>query len=259
MSEPAPVLLLHGFTGSARSWDELVASLTPRFRCLAPDLVGHGPPPQPRQPARYTMDACVHDVLASLDRAGASRAAVIGYSMGGRVALHLALAAPERVSALVLESASPGLSEPAERAARVASDDALADAIERDGLVAFVNGWEQLPLLALGPGVAAETRARLRAERLAHDPLGLANSLRGMGAGRPAPVWDRLAELGMPVLLIVGERDTRYRHLAEQMQRQLPDARLSVVPNAGHTVHLDQPAAFAGAVERFLRAQYAKY
>jgi 2-succinyl-6-hydroxy-2,4-cyclohexadiene-1-carboxylate synthase len=252
---PTPLLLLHGFTGSARSWDDLVATLGPRFRGLAVDLVGHGPGPQPGDLAAYAMQACVQDVLAALDREGVSRTAALGYSMGGRVALHLALAAPERITALVLESASPGLVDAAERAARVASDEALADAIERDGLPAFVASWERLPLLALGPHVPADVRTRLRAERLNHDPRGLANSLRGMGAGRPPAVWHRLAELRMPVLLVVGARDRRYRQIGERMLRALPDARLEVVAEAGHTVHLDQPDRFADLVGAFVRQQ----
>jgi 2-succinyl-6-hydroxy-2,4-cyclohexadiene-1-carboxylate synthase len=243
-----PLLLLHGFTGSLHTWDDVRPALEIRARTLAVDLIGHGRSLAPPEPQRYSMDACVADVLRALDAHGIEQAAVLGYSMGGRVALRLTLAAPRRVSRLILESTSPGLEDPVERAARVASDEALADTIERDGLATFLAGWEQLPLLALDASVPAERRARLRAERLANTPVGLANSLRGMGAGRQPPVWDRLAELRLRVLLIVGERDATYRAIAERLGRLLPRADVVVVPGAGHTVHIDQPVLFVDAV-----------
>ena len=257
MSSPVPLLLLHGFSGSAASWDDVrrhIQTGLPKtgLPTLALDLVGHGTAPVPADPRRYSMAACVGDVLRELDARAVPRAPVLGYSMGGRVALHLALTAPGRVPALILASASPGIQDPAERAARIAADEELARFVEREGIHAFVERWERVPLLALGPHVSDEVRARQRRERLAKDPRGLAGSLRGMGAGQQAPVWDRLGELHMPVLLMVGERDARYRAVAERMSGLLPDARLKVVPHAGHTVHLDQPAAVASLVTRFL-------
>jgi 2-succinyl-6-hydroxy-2,4-cyclohexadiene-1-carboxylate synthase len=197
------------------------------------------------------MEGCVHDLLDLLDARHIRQVVAVGYSMGGRVALHLALAAPRRVRGLVLESASPGIEDPDQRAERVASDEALAALVERDGIEAFVERWERLPLLALGPDVPDEVRAGLRAQRLAHHPRGLAGSLRGMGAGRSPPVWHRLPELDMPVLLVVGARDARYRALAERMRQALPRARLEVVQDAGHMPHVERPAAFGSLVEDF--------
>jgi pimeloyl-ACP methyl ester carboxylesterase len=154
-----PLLLLHGFTGSAATWRPLAERLAPLRRTIAVDLIGHGLSDAPADPARYSMEHCLADLLALLDALGLARAAVLGYSLGGRVALQLVAAAPERVSALVLESASPGLASAAERAARAAADDALSTAIERDGLAAFVAGWEQLPLWASQAALPAELRA----------------------------------------------------------------------------------------------------
>jgi 2-succinyl-6-hydroxy-2,4-cyclohexadiene-1-carboxylate synthase len=247
---PAPLLLLHGFTGSAASWDELCRALGSRLQTLAADLVGHAPPPAPADPARYSMEACVEELRALLE----GPTCVLGYSMGARVALHLALAVPEGIAGLVLESASPGIEDPNERAARVAADEELATFIEQRGLEAFVERWERTPLLALGPHVPEAARTRQREQRLARDPRGLASSLRGMGAGRQAPVWHRLPELRLPVLLIVGERDTKYQAIAQRMLELLPRARLEVVPDAGHTVHLEQPARFAAVVTEFVES-----
>lgn len=255
--EGPAVLLLHGFTGSAETWAPHRAAWE-GFTAVAVDLLGHGRSDCPADPARYRVERCVEDLLAVLDRLGFGRAAVLGYSMGGRVALRLALRAPERVWALVLESASPGIEDPEERAARVRSDDALAADIERDGIEAFVARWEALPLWASQARLPAEVRERLRAQRLRNSPVGLANSLRGMGAGQEEPVLDRLDRLTLPVLLLAGALDGKYCGLAREMARRLPCARLAVVPEAGHAVHLEQPAAFQAAVRAFLQEHKPK-
>jgi 2-succinyl-6-hydroxy-2,4-cyclohexadiene-1-carboxylate synthase len=152
---------------------------------------------------------------------------------------------PKRVSTLVLESASPGIDDADERQRRVGSDAALAQRILRHGIEAFVAEWESVPLLAAAPHVSADRLAHQHALRLQNRPLGLANSLRGMGAGQQLPLWSRLHELTQPVLLIVGGLDSRYRQIAERMQPLLPACEVAVVPDAGHTVHVDQPPAFA--------------
>ncbi|MDI3340690.1 MAG: 2-succinyl-6-hydroxy-2,4-cyclohexadiene-1-carboxylate synthase [Sphaerobacter sp.] len=247
-----PLLLLHGFTGSAATWAPLLPALQRHVTTVAPDLIGHGHSDAPADPARYAMDRCVADLVALLDALAIERTAVLGYSMGGRVALHLALAAPERVTALVLEGASPGIADPAERAARAASDAALAEQIEREGLASFVDAWERLPLFATQQRLPAATRARLRAQRLAHTPRGLANSLRGMGAGVMPPVHDRLGEIQVPALLIAGELDGKYRALCQTMAAAMPRATAAIIPDAGHAAHLEQPAAFTQAVLAFL-------
>jgi 2-succinyl-6-hydroxy-2,4-cyclohexadiene-1-carboxylate synthase len=247
------LLLLHGFTGSVRSWDAIRPALAAFARVIAVDLVGHGRSAAPADARRYTMAWAARDVCALLDRLGVERAHALGYSMGGRVALHFGVAAPQRVASLVLESASPGIQDETERARRVASDAALAERVERDGIEAFVDQWERQPLLALAPHVSDQIRARQRAERLANQPNGLANSLRGMGAGAQAPVWDALQALDCPVTLISGELDMRYGEIAHRMSELLPRARLTVSPNAGHTVHLDQPEWFVEQVRLALK------
>lgn len=250
-SGPA-LLLLHGFTGSGASWDRHLPTFSRGYSTVAVDLIGHGASDAPVDPGRYRMERCVADLVALLDHLGIDRAAVLGYSMGGRVALHLALAAPERVSALVLESASPGIADPAARQARVRSDEALAEMIEREGLEAFVDYWERVPLFATQERLPADVRDRVRRRRLASSPRGLANSLRGMGAGAIEPVVDRLGQIRAPTLIIVGELDRKYRDLGRMMESTVPNVRLEVVPNAGHTVHLEQPEAFERAVLAYL-------
>ena len=246
------LLLLHGFTGSSETWRPFFAALTAHRRVIAPDLVGHGHTAAPDDLAHYRMDECVGDLLALLDGLGVGKFAVLGYSMGGRVALHLTLTVPERISALILASASPGIVDPDERAERARSDVALAELIEREGIEAFVAQWERQPLFASQWSLPAEVRARLRAERLRQRPHGLANSLRGMGTGAMPPVWNRLEELEVPVLVLAGELDSKYVTIARAMAERLPRAQVAIVPEAGHAVHLEQPARFLERVTAFL-------
>jgi 2-succinyl-6-hydroxy-2,4-cyclohexadiene-1-carboxylate synthase len=168
-----------------------------------------------------------------------------GYSMGGRIALHAALARPELVRRLVLIGASPGIADTEERAARRRADEALADRIEAIGVEAFAQEWRQLPLWE---GQPERVRAAAHADRLRNTAAGLADALRGLGTGALPPLWDRLGELPMPVTLVVGERDAKFREIAEQMAARLADARIEVVPGAGHAAQLERPDLAAAAL-----------
>jgi 2-succinyl-6-hydroxy-2,4-cyclohexadiene-1-carboxylate synthase len=246
--EGPPLVMLHGFTGSARAWDDVLADLRGTARVIRVDLIGHGQSASPPDAARYTLDWAARDLVELLDNLGCEQVDLLGYSLGGRVALHFATRARRRLRRLILESATPGIEDAAERARRVASDEALADRLLRDGLPAFVEEWERQPLLRPAAHVSQAARARQHQLRLQNTSLGLANSLRGMGTGQQQPLWAQLGALDLPVALIVGEDDARYCAIARRMLAGLPRAALTVVPTAGHTVHLDQPPAFVKAV-----------
>jgi 2-succinyl-6-hydroxy-2,4-cyclohexadiene-1-carboxylate synthase len=247
-----PAVVLHGFTGSGATMDGVVQALRTGGRQVsAPDLVGHGPPPAPTSAAAYTMDACVESIADRLD--GPTH--VVGYSMGGRVALTLAVAHAHRVATLALIGASPGLAGEAARAERRAADEALATSIESDGIETFVDRWESLPLFATRAArLDAGARAAIRGARLAHDPAGLAASLRGMGAGSMRALHDDLGRLAMPVLLIAGADDVKYCQIAADTAACLPDARVVVVPGAGHAAHLERPDVVHAELARFVAA-----
>lgn len=247
-----PLILLHGFTGSADTWAPFAHSLGRRFELIAVDLLGHGASDSPADPNRYTMHHTVDDLLALLDRLELEQVDLLGYSMGGRIALHLALAAPQRIAALVLESTGPGIADATERAERQCSDAELATMIEREGVEAFINRWERQPLFATQTSLPSELRARLRAQRLLSNPIGLANSLRGAGAGAHDPLHARLADLHQPTLLIAGDLDPKYTEIARLMAESLPSAKLDIVTHAGHAVHLEQPATFTQSVLQFM-------
>lgn len=249
-----PLLLLHGFTGSGEGWGQLRDALAERVTAITLDLPGHGRSTSPADPARYALSRFVDDLCRVLDALGLERTSLLGYSLGGRAALRFALERPGRVAALVIESASPGIAEPFERAARVAADAALADRIEQDGITAFVDDWERLPLWASQASLPPDARLRLRAQRLRNERRGLANSLRGAGAGLDLPVLGRLGTLDVPTLLVAGALDRKYAELAREMEGAIPGAQLAIVPGAGHAVHVERPDAFAALVLRFLGA-----
>ena len=248
-----PVVFLHGFTGSGETWASHLEAVG-AFTTLRIDFLGHGRSDAPGDVRRYGMAACISDILSLLDCLRIPRFALVGYSMGGRVAMRVALHAPERVWALILESTSPGIAEAAERRARARQDSVLAQRIRNEGVAAFVDYWQSIPLFSSQSRLPEATRQGLRTQRLQHSAEGLANSLQGLGAGMQEPVLNALRSLQLPVLLLAGELDTKYCGLANEMAVALPHSRLRVVPGAGHAVHLEQPAAFDEAVAAFLQA-----
>ncbi|MDE2776256.1 MAG: 2-succinyl-6-hydroxy-2,4-cyclohexadiene-1-carboxylate synthase [Chloroflexota bacterium] len=242
------LVLLHGFSGDASTWRAIIERLADKFQLIAIDLLGHGASDAPADIASYRMEAVAADIVDLLDQLAVCDPYLLGYSMGGRLALFLACAYPSRFSALILESASPGLADQRARADRRLKDDQLADQIEKAGVASFVANWESLPLWS------TQSKARIRAQRaqrLANRSQGLANSLRGMGAGAQPNLWRQLPKLNLPTCLIVGERDDKFRRINQDMASAIPRSRLSLIPAAGHNTHLEEPDAFCQAIRAF--------
>jgi 2-succinyl-6-hydroxy-2,4-cyclohexadiene-1-carboxylate synthase len=231
---PETLVLLHGFAGTHRTWDGVAGRLDPeRYRPLALDLPGHGEQADAERPISFA--GCVEHVLARTPE----RFALCGYSLGGRVALHVALAAPERVSRLVLVAATAGIEDSGERAARSEADRRLADEVESGSTEDFVARWCAQPMFAEDPpAVDALAREDYRRNR----PDAIAAVLRGIGTGEMAPLWDRLHELKMPVTVLVGDRDTKFQALGRRMADLAPQAIAKMVPG-GHRLPLEDPAA----------------
>lgn len=234
------LVLLHGFTNTGASWEPVIRASAAQYRPLAPDIRGQG---TASATTPVTLNAVIADVAALVP--AQERFTLVGYSMGGRIALHVALALPERVDRLVLIGASPGLADAAERTARQEADERLAAELEEMSIDEFARRWAQTPVLA---GVADELAARAHADRLRSTPDGLARSLRGLGTGALPPLWERLGELIRPVTLITGERDQKFTAIAIEMAALMPDAEHVVVPGAGHAVHLEAPDAVAAII-----------
>ena len=250
------VLLLHGFTGTSAAWDEHAAGLVPRLRVLAPCLPGHGETVAPHD--AMSVEATADALAVLLERHRAVPAHVVGYSLGARVALRLALTHPDAVDRLILESPSPGFETDAERAARRAADETLAARLETDGIEAFVDDWERSPIFASHAALDPERAARVRAMRLGNEPGGLAASLRHAGQGAMEPLFDRLGTLHKPTLVIAGALDELGRPRAERVATAIPGARLTVVDGAGHTPHDERPEAFLRLVLEFLEEEPAR-
>jgi len=250
--EGSAFLLLHGFTGSAATWRTFLPSWSRRFRVIAIDCLGHGQSDAPPDPARYSTEHAVRDLAAMLDQLHVGQAHLLGYSMGGRLALSFAMMLPERVRSLILESSSPGLRTEEERTERRRSDEALAARIEREGIEKFVDYWENIPMFHTMRRLPEEVRAAIREQRLASTAQGLAGNLRGMGTGAQPSWWERLDELTMPVQLIVGELDEKFTAIGRYMSELIPDCRLVEVQDAGHAVHVEQADFFDTIVMDFL-------
>ena len=248
-----PLLLLHGFTGAGHSWLEHLPGLAHDYRLICPDILGHGYSDSPPQPASYRMPAVAADLIDLLEQLGIGRAHLLGYSMGGRLALMMALHYPRRFDSLLLESASPGLASDSDRQRRRQSDEALADMIEARGIAWFVDHWQRLPLWHSQASLTADRVMAQRRERLAHNPRGLANSLRGMGAGAQPSLWGRLQELRLPTLLLAGQRDDKFLKINRAMAERIPAAQLRIIADAGHNCHLEAPAAFERVLRSFLQ------
>ena len=246
--DPA-LLLLHGFTGTGSVWATFGAGLRRRhIRTIAPDLPGHG---RSASPASASVERTAQDMAGLLERLGAAPAGVLGYSLGARVALRLAVVHPDAVARLVLESPSAGIADAAEREARRRADEQLADEIERDGIEAFVDRWERNPIFASHARLDPRVARVQREFRLRNTAAGLALSLRVAGQGAMQPLHDRLGSVRAPTLVIAGALDPA-RPRAELVAAGIPGARLAIVDRAGHTPHLERPTAFRRLVIDFL-------
>lgn len=231
-------MLVHGFTQTGRSWEPIAVPLAAGHEIVTVDAPGHG--------GSATVRADVAGGAELLGRAG-GRATYVGYSMGGRLCLHLAVARPDLVERLVLVSATSGIDDAGERAARRAADEQLAASIERDGVEAFLARWVAQPLFATLADPGLDDRRRNTAD-------GLAASLRLAGTGTQEPLWDVLPGVTMPVLLVAGALDAKFVAAAERMAALLPRATVAIIDDAGHTVHLERPDAFLAALDPWLTA-----
>jgi len=246
------LVLLHGFTGSTKTWQRVIELLPDTVKIVTIDLLGHGKTESPKDPSRYSMIEQVKDLEEIFQQLDLHDFTLLGYSMGGRVALSYAVRFPKRIKRLILESSSPGLQTEEEQALRRQSDERLADEIEEKGIHWFVEKWENIPLFASQKRLPEEVQQAVREERLSQTETGLANSLRGMGTGAQASLWRKLIRLNMPVLLITGELDQKFIHIAEQMMLQLPNAQHITVQNVGHSIHVENPEQFATIVKGVL-------
>lgn len=234
------LVFVHGFTQTSRSWETVADHFAAhRYEVLLVDLPGHGDSAGVRADLRRTAD-----LLATTAGTGT----YIGYSLGGRVCLHLALMYPHVVDRLALLGATPGIIDDDERAARRTSDEHLAQHIIDVGVEAFIDEWAAQPLF---DGLVLDDAER--ADRLRNTAAGLASSLRLSGTGTQVPLWERLVELNMPVLTMAGGRDAKFIPIAERIAASVPAGTFGVIHDAGHAAHLQQPVQVITRLEAFLK------
>ena len=240
-------LVLHGFAGSGVEMVDLAERL-PGTK-LVFDLVGHGASPVPRNVDAYRMDAIVAGLVTELDARGLERIDIVGYSMGGRIALGMVALAPDRVRSAAVIGARAGIADPSERAERRRHDEQLADDIEAHGAAWFARRWLEQPVYETQRRLGAAHMASVHTARGAVDAIGVANSLRGCGAGAQPYLLDGLAVGDFPVAVLVGEFDQKFIAIARVIADRVPSAHLAVIPGSGHATHIEAPDATAAAIK----------
>ncbi|WP_058306870.1 2-succinyl-6-hydroxy-2,4-cyclohexadiene-1-carboxylate synthase [Gracilibacillus massiliensis] len=248
-----PIVFLHGFTGSTQTWQSII-SFFPKNECILIDLPGHG---QTKASVK-SMEDCCADLKMLLAHLQLDEIDLVGYSMGGRTALSFACYYPEIIRTLILESASPGLKAKQDLHERQEKDAQLADFILHHTIEDFVDKWENIPLFDSQKQLPFEKRLAIREERLNQDKRGLSASLQVMGTGVMPSLWNKLSDLTLPVLLIVGEWDQKFVTINQKINQSLPNSKLVVIEEAGHAIHVEQSKIFGTIVEDFIMTQTSR-
>jgi 2-succinyl-6-hydroxy-2,4-cyclohexadiene-1-carboxylate synthase len=244
------ILFLHGFMGDSNEFNQIISLLSEQFSCLTVDLPGHGKTTVLGGEECYTMASTAQGLVDWLDELNVQRCVLVGYSMGGRLALYLSLHFPERFSKVVLESTSPGLKTKRDRAERTQRDFELARKLENSDFPTFLSDWYNQPLFASltqhpdFKGVIASRRQ--------NNPIELAKSLRNLSTGCQPSLWDKLQESTNSLLLLVGEYDAKFIAINSEMVKLCQFARLEIISNCGHNIHLENPKVFVEHIQRFL-------
>jgi 2-succinyl-6-hydroxy-2,4-cyclohexadiene-1-carboxylate synthase len=240
--------------GDSSDWEPVVSYLCPKYYCVAVDLPGHG-----RSLGSggrnvtdfYSLTGAADGVVEVMGHQGIVPALVVGYSMGGRVALYLATRYAGTCSKLVIESATPGIEDRGERQNRLKLDRMRAQELQARGLPDFLRRWYRQPIF----DSIAESPSRLEMmvrKRSGNDPAQLARALVGMSVGGQRPLWKALSELDVPVLLLAGRRDPKYVEIIQAMAAALPRSTTEIVPPAAHAVPIDDPIGVARRIDQFI-------
>ena len=250
--EGFPLVLLHGFTGDSTTWKSLLGELGQKRKLIAIDIIGHGKSDSPSDVNKYDIVSVAHDLKQILDDLRIQSTDMLGYSMGGRLALSFAVEYPRYLRKLVLESSSPGLKTEEERKKRQIQDEKLAEFIKENGIESFVQYWENIPLFASQKKLPQEKQAEIKKQRLQNTMIGLSNSLIGMGTGSQPPWWDAIRQLSVDTLLLTGSLDEKFCQIADQMVSIMPNGQIFTFVECGHAIHVEQPEKFGTIVDRFL-------
>ncbi|HIK10873.1 MAG TPA: 2-succinyl-6-hydroxy-2,4-cyclohexadiene-1-carboxylate synthase [Oscillatoriaceae cyanobacterium M33_DOE_052] len=231
------IMFLHGFMGNSQDWENIISPLANKYRCLTLDLPGHGHSKTTGGDSAYTISHTAHSLIQLLDMLNINKCFLVGYSMGGRLALYTLLQYQGRFQKAILESASPGLKTPQEQSQRRQQDAHLAQQLETGDFSEFVSKWYQQPLFATLQNHPQSDQ--IIQKRLQNNPQELAKSLRMMGTGQQPSLWDKLQHNHIPILLLAGEQDSKFIAINTEIAATCPAAQLEIIPQAGHNIHLE--------------------
>lgn len=252
------ILFLHGFMGDLSEFKQAIAILSKQFYCVAIDLLGHGQTrvidPKTDQDDYYTIQSTANFVIKFLDLLRVNRCFLVGYSMGGRLALYLTIHFPQYFCRTILESASAGLQTAQERGDRVAKDQLLAAKLEAGDFRLFLENWYQQPIFA---SLRSHPNFdQMLEQRLNNSPVLLAKSLRNLSTGMQPSLWEKLPENQIPLLLLAGELDPKFVQINRQMQQLCKYSQLEVIPSCGHNIHFENSDLFVEKIKAFCSYSY---
>lgn len=247
------IFLLHGFTGSSEDWNNILPQIDNRFNKITVDLLGHGKSDFPTDPSLYSWQQQVEQINKIVNHFTEGKIILIGYSMGGRLALCYGCTYPERVSGLILESSSPGIENKKQRVERIKEDGELAGYISTHSTEEFIELWTGKKIFSTRLRFSDSKRKEIKKSKIKNNPIGLSNSLREFGTGRMPDLYHQLNKFNARTLLLTGELDTKFTSLNKRVVKKFPAAEHKIIKNAGHTIHLEEPEKFIDAVNRFLK------
>jgi 2-succinyl-6-hydroxy-2,4-cyclohexadiene-1-carboxylate synthase len=250
--EGAPLLVLHGFTGDRSTMSSISEPLSKNYSVVSIDLPGHGSTVKDLEPYLFNFENTLAAIIEVMEFHNQQEFNVLGYSMGGRLAIGLATKYPNKIKNMILIGATAGITDENQRTARRRSDDRLADEILEKGIEWFVEYWMDQPIFESQIRIDSETFDASRRQRLKNDAHGLANSLRGSGTGSQPSLWRKLNEITSPTLILAGEEDSKFRSLAVRLNSGINKSGIVVVPESGHACHLENPNFTLEAIEAFL-------
>ncbi len=248
------LLFLHGFTGSTNDWKEVALQIDKNFPSLAIDLLGHGKTDSPSKISFYTAEAITHQLDTIVKEYIGEKIIPIGYSMGGRAALTYAVTYPDKIEALILESATPGIVDKKLREERITKDESIAKYILNHSMEEFTEYWMNLEIFNTQRRFSEEKRKQIKQNKMKNNPLGLANSLKGFGTGVMPHLYNQLKNVQCKTLLITGELDSKFTNINNEIVNHFTNAEYKIINNAGHNTHLEEPRKFIETLNSFLNS-----
>ncbi|MBU2492819.1 MAG: 2-succinyl-6-hydroxy-2,4-cyclohexadiene-1-carboxylate synthase [Bacteroidetes bacterium] len=248
-----PIVFIHGFTGSSNDWNFIYDKLPDTFLPVAVDLIGHGKSSSPLELDHYTPQAIVSQLNLIFEYLGFDKIILCGYSMGGRAALYYAAKYPQKISGLILESASKGLNNETEKLERLKNDFILADKIKAEGLESFIKYWMSIPLFETLKNIPDEKFNALVKSKLNNSAVGLSNSLRGFSTGNMNIDLKNFNEYVIPVLFITGVLDEKFTNINKLFVNEFSNAEHAIVFNAGHNTHIENEKEYIFYVNKYLK------